>query len=348
MYKNLVIFYFSGTGNAKAVANWINETFQEKSIPTQIFEIKKGLTPDVSTINSNTLVGFCYPTHGFNAPPVVLDFIARFPKTVKAKFFVLNTQAGMKLYKIFMPGLSGIALLLPALILRLKGYRCVNIRPMDMPSNWISLHPGLRKKVTQSITARCERISHRFANKLIEGKKDYRWLAFFPLDILIAPIAIPYYFIGRFMIAKTFFASNKCNSCGLCAKQCAVKAIDMVDNRPYWKFSCESCMHCMNTCKQGAIETAHGFSFLVWWAAFFLLPMLIINLLTNNGVLSAESSKYINTIYTILQIILGFTIVFFGYRVLHFLLRFKLFNALITYTSLTKLPFWRRYRFIRK
>lgn len=345
MFENLVIYYFSGTGNAKAVANWIAETFQEGNIPIQIIEIKKGLSPDVSTINSNTLVGFCYPTHGFNAPPVVLDFIARFPKTLKANFFVLNTQAGMKLYTIFMPGLSGIALFLPALMLRLKGYRCVNIRPMDMPSNWISLHPGLRTKVTKSIINRCERISHRFANKLIEGKSDYRWLVFFPLDILVAPIAIPYYFIGRFMIAKTFFASYKCNSCGLCAKQCPVKAIDMVDNRPYWKYSCESCMNCINTCKKGAIETAHGFSFLVWWVAFFLLPMLIVNLLTNNGILSVELSKYINTIYTILQIILGFTIVFFGYRILHFLLRFKFFNILITYTSLTKLPFWRRYKF---
>jgi NAD-dependent dihydropyrimidine dehydrogenase PreA subunit len=345
VYKNLVIYYFSGTGNAKAVANWIIETFHEKEVPTQIIEIKKGLEPDVSSINTDTLVGFCYPTHGFNAPPIVLDFIARFPKTVNAKFFVLNTQAGMKLYKIFMPGLSGIALFLPALILQIKGYRCANIRPMDMPSNWISLHPGLRAKVTKSIIDRCERISHRFANKLIDGKRDYRWLAFFPLDILVAPIAIPYYLIGRFMIAKTFFASSKCNSCGLCAKQCAVEAIEMVNNRPYWKFSCESCMHCMNTCKRGAIETAHGFSFLVWWVAFFILPMLAINLLIDNEILSLEVSKYINTINTVLQILFGFTIVFFGYRILHFLLRFKFFNILITYTSLTKLPFWRRYKY---
>lgn len=342
--KNLILFYFSGTGNAKVVSNWIAETFQENRIPTEIIEIKKGQKPDLSAINANTLIGFCYPTHGFNAPPIVLSYIAKFPQSVKANFFVLNTQAGMKLYKIFMPGLSGIALFLPALILRLKGYRCANIRPMDMPSNWISLHPGLRKRVTQSIITRCKRISHRFAQKLIEGKADYRWLAFSPLDIIAAPIAIPYYFIGRFMIAKTFFASGKCNSCGLCVRNCPIKAIEIIDNRPYWKFRCESCMQCMNSCPREAIETAHGFSFLIWWAAFFILPVLILNLMVDSESIGVNPSNYLSIIYTALQVIMGFVLVFFGYRTLHFLLRFKFINLIVTYTSLTKLPFWRRYK----
>lgn len=342
--KRLILFYFSGTGNAKAVSNWIAEIFLENSIPTEIIEIKKGQKPDVSSINTDTLIGFCYPTHGFNAPPIVLSYIARFPKSVKANFFVLNTQAGMKLYKIFMPGLSGIALFLPLLILRIKGYRCTNIRPMDMPSNWISLHPGLKDKVTQSIISRCKRISRRFAQKLIEGKTDYRWLALFPLDIIVAPIAIPYYYIGRFMIAKTFFASGKCNSCGLCARNCPIKAIEMRDNRPYWKFNCESCMRCMNTCQRKAIETAHGFSFLIWWAAFFILPLLVLNLMINSKAIDVNLANNLSIIYTALQITIGFIVVSLGYRALHFLLRFKFINLIITYTSLTKLPFWRRYK----
>jgi len=345
MCSQLIIYYFSGTGNAEAVSNWIIEEFKNNKIPTEIFEIKKGVRPDTSVITDNTLIGFCYPTHGFNAPPIVLDFIASFPRTVKAKFFVLNTQAGMKMYKIFTPGLGGIALFFPAILLMLKGYKCVNIRPMDMPSNWISLHPGMRKKVTQSIINRCERITRRFAIKLINGKKDYRWIPEFPLDLVVAPIAIPYYFIGRFMIAKTFFASYKCNSCGLCAKQCPIQAIDMIDKRPYWSFTCESCMHCMNHCKQNAIETAHGFSFVLWWLAYSLLPVLLIEFLNQIGLIDLKLSGYFELIYSLIQIVIGLLVVFFGYRILHFLLRFKVFNYLVTFTSLTKLPFWRRYKF---
>jgi len=41
MCSQLIIYYFSGTGNAKAVTNWIIDEFQTNKIPTQIIEIKK-------------------------------------------------------------------------------------------------------------------------------------------------------------------------------------------------------------------------------------------------------------------------------------------------------------------
>ena len=147
------------------------------------------------------------------------------------------------------------------------------------------------------------------------------------------------------MIAKTFFASYQCNNCGLCAKQCPIQAIELIDNRPFWKFTCESCMHCMNHCKQNAIETAHGFSFLLWWVAFTVLPMLAVKLLGEYNIVNLKITLSFTLIYSALQIFFGFIVVFFGYRIMHFLLRFKAFNYLITWTSLTKLPFWRRYRF---
>lgn len=346
MYRNLIIYYFSGTGNAKAVSEWIANSFTKNAISCQIYEIRKSVTPDTSNVNDDTLVGFCYPTHGFNAPRIVLNFIAAFPKVAKARFFVLNTRAGMKLWKIFTPGLSGIALLLPSLILQFKGYRCAGMRPVDMPSNWISLHPGIRKKVTQSISDHCKRVTERFVQKLLKDKKDSRWIFELPLDLVITPISFLYYFIGRFMLAKTFFASYRCNSCELCIKQCPIKAIEMVDSRPYWKFTCESCMHCMNHCKERAIETAHGFTFLLWWLAFTFIPLCIVKLLIYFSIVNLQLTGYFGLAYMAIQIVVGFAIVFYGYKILHFLLRFRVINYLITYTSLTRLPFWRRYKYV--
>ncbi len=94
-------------------------------------------------MTTKTLVGFCSPTHGFNLPPIVLTFIRNFPKVKNKDAFILNTRGGMKLYKLFLPGLSGIAQLLPALMLSLKGFRIVGMQPLDLPSNWLILHPGL-------------------------------------------------------------------------------------------------------------------------------------------------------------------------------------------------------------
>ena len=170
-WSSLYIYYISGTGNAKASSEWIADEARKrgmKSVVQQIDRLENITLPDPA---EKPLIGFAFPTHGFNAAPIMLRFIAAFPRGVCKKIFLLNTRAGMKMYKIFMPGVSGIALILPAFILAVKGYKCIGFRPVDLPSNWIPLHPGIRKKVIDSIFDRCERIVRNFANKnSIRGK----------------------------------------------------------------------------------------------------------------------------------------------------------------------------------
>jgi len=104
---------------------------------------------------------------------------------------------------------------LPALYLKLKGYKIVGLQPMDLPSNWISLHLGLRQKIINLIFNRCKKITKKFANKILSGKKVYKGLISLPIDLLISPISLAYYLLGRFAIAKTFVATDACNNCGL-------------------------------------------------------------------------------------------------------------------------------------
>ncbi len=255
------IFYFSGTGNAEKAAQWIQESMEEKGMSAELYNIALKLLPEEFVTDDTDFLGFCYPTHGFNAPPIVLDFYRSFqqPK-IKQKYFLLNTRAGMKMSKIFTPGINGLALILPAIILRIKGYRIVGYRPLDMPSNWISIHPGLRQKVINSIVNRCEGITKKFADKLMAGKKVHRGLYDLPIDLLISPIALGYYFYGRYILSKTFIATNACNQCRICEKECPVNAISLKNGQPYWSYNCESCMHCMNACPQRAIETPHAYT----------------------------------------------------------------------------------------
>ena len=120
-------------------------------------------------LTKKTLISFCSPTHGFNLPPIVLRFIRKFPKVKHTDAFILNTRGGLKLFKFFLPGLSGLAQILPALVLSLKGFRIVGMQPLDLPSNWLILHPGLRKKVVNSIYNRCNQIVNDFASKILSG-----------------------------------------------------------------------------------------------------------------------------------------------------------------------------------
>jgi ferredoxin len=339
MYDKLIIYYFTGTGNALAVANWIAQIAANRNITVEIKKITPSLLIHKKDFSENTLIGFCYPTHGFNAPPIVIDFLLRFPK-MKNRVFVLNTRAGMKISKLFIPGISGLAQLLPSTILRAKGFEIVGFQPMDLPSNWISIHPGLRKKVVDSIFERCERITKRFADKILTGGNVYKGLISLPIDLIISPISIAYYFYGRFFLAKSFIADYNCNGCGLCEKECPVNAINMKNMRPFWTYKCENCMHCMNSCPQRAIQTPHLFVVVLWWLVFSVLPLFVMKVLIR---FNPDFSEYYNLFFNGFVLITGLPIVFFSYRIFHWLMKFKFFNRLFTFTSLTKYKFWRRY-----
>lgn len=340
-FNKLVIYYFSGTGNARQVANWIIENALTAGFRTQLINIGNK-EENNHEITKEILIGFCYPTHGFNAPPIILKYLWKFQKAnFGNKFFVVNTRAGMKLSKMFTPGLSGLALLLPSLILMIKGYKLIGYRSIDLPSNWISIHPGLREKVILSIFNRCKLITYNFSVKILSGKKMLRGLWELPIDLALSPVSFGYYLYGRFALSKTFIATNACDQCGLCVSSCPVQAITMKSNNPYWSYKCESCMRCMNSCPQRAIETPHGFVTIIWWFAFGILPVLILNFISDYTE-AEHNTKF--AIYYLLYIILSFVVIFGSYRILHLLMRFNFFNKIIKYTSLTSYQFWRRYK----
>jgi Pyruvate/2-oxoacid:ferredoxin oxidoreductase delta subunit len=339
--KSIYIYFISGTGNARASSEWIADEARKKGYKTVVQQIDNLKNIVMPLSDEEPLIGFAFPTHGFNAAPIMIKFIAGFPPGLSKEVFLLNTRAGMKLYKLFMPGLSGVALLLPAFILRLKGYKCIGFRPVDLPSNWIPVHPGLKKKVIESIFIRCEKIVRKFANKIFAGEKVYRGLYSLPIDLLLSPIALAYYIGGRFFLSKTFIANYNCNNCGLCIKDCPTSSVILIKDRPYWKLTCESCMRCLNNCPQRAIEAAHGMA-VVFWIIFTAVNSQIILLIIN--ALNIQPDVWWWKLTAQIIGIGGMVFITAGlYRIMHYALGLNPVKYLIRFTSLTALPFWRRY-----
>jgi Pyruvate/2-oxoacid:ferredoxin oxidoreductase delta subunit len=342
IYDDLYIYYISGTGNARVSSEWIADEASSRGIRSSVQSIDRFENIVLPESGDKTLIGFAFPTHGFNAAPIMLRFIAGFPGGLCRDVFLVNTRAGMKLYKLFTPGMSGLALLLPAFILRLKGYRCIGYRPVDLPSNWIPLHPGLKKKVIDSIFIRCEGIVRSFARRILSGEKVYRGLYSIPVDIAIAPIAFGYYVAGRFFLSKTFFAGSRCDNCGICIRECPTSSIKLVNNRPYWKLTCESCMRCLNHCPKNAIEAAHGM------AVGFYFMIVLVNTWLGIAVIdlfktSADSPWWI-AFTQISRLALTIAVPALLYKIMHYAMGFNLLRFIVRITSLTALPFWRRYK----
>jgi len=342
------IFYFSGTGNAKKTANWILEYASQNNIKAEVSDITKS-NPDSLIVSTEDIIGFISPTHGFNFPPIMLSFLLHFPATKnRNKVFIINTRAGMKFKKLYFPGLSGIAQLFSALILLFKGYKIVGMMPIDLPSNWISLHPGLSDNAIKDIFERCKTKTINFAKKIIKGERSYIALHDIIQDLLLAPVSVLYYCIGRFVFAKSYIATSGCDNCGLCINQCPVKAISIKNNKPFWSYKCESCMKCMNNCPRRAIETAHGFVIGTCYLVNVFLISYLYNFCRQNSIeVITGNSLFSGVIRFIIEPAILISILIISYRIVHFLKQFSFFEKVIVYTSLTKYKFWRRYKAIK-
>jgi ferredoxin len=342
VYQKLLVYYFSGTGNSENVAHWIADVAKEEGMEISLINIAKTNRRQIELPDPKALVAFVSPVHGFNYPPVMLNFLIHFPKG-QNRVLLLNTRAGMLIGKWNVPGLTGIAFYFAALILKFKGYSIRSMFPVDLPSNWISVHPGLNERTVKFLHDRNQKKVYHFTQKVLAGGSDFRAVREIIQDLLISPISLGYFFIGRFFFAKTYYASADCDNCGLCIKACPVTAIKTVDNRPFWTFNCESCMHCMSNCPKRAIETAHGSVVLV----------TVLSSLFFSGLFYHYFGQFFFDIeHTFVGFILESTL-FLGilavwYRLIHYAMRWRFVERLVVYTSLTKYKFWgRRYRALK-
>jgi Pyruvate/2-oxoacid:ferredoxin oxidoreductase delta subunit len=229
-----------------------------------------------------------------------------------------------------------------ALILAAKGYRIRGTAGIDMPSNWTALHPSLPPQAAASIIERARARTARFSNGVLSGGRLLAsWLTWL-MGVLLLPISLGYLLVGRFFLAKLFFASSACTSCGLCAEHCPNRAIEMRGDgdqaRPYWTFRCESCMRCMATCPVEAVEASQGLAIGITLLARAVPAAAAVAWLTRRLPLVAFLGRLPPGI-VFWTLALAALVV--AYPLIHRLLRVKPLNKLFTYATLTRL--YRRY-----
>mgnify|MGYP001185926377 CR=1 FL=1 len=329
--EQVLIYYFSGSGNAKQVAFWFAELAKQKEFEAQTIDIAKTDVLSIKEIPSDALILFISPIHGFNYPEITLRFIENFPKG-KNRVVLMNTRAGLKCGRFVTPGLTGVAFLISSIFLKIKGYKIFGAVPFDMPSNWITLHPVLKKESKEFLfQVNYERVK-KHAEKIFSGKRDLWACRDIVQDLLISPISFAYFLLGRFILSKSFYANDQCNLCGLCIKECPTQAIKMVNNRPYWTLKCQNCMMCVYRCPRKAIEAAHGL-FLITSIVYSVLMSLLFNSFIK---IKSPFMDWMVTSILFLTLLLSF------YKVQHLLLKNKTIAKIISKTSLTHYKFWQK------
>lgn len=69
----------------------------------------------------------------------------------------------------------------------------------------------------------------------------------------ICPVGTVLGFLSRFSLLKPVIDTGKCNSCGLCARNCKAACIDSKNHKIDYS-RCVACMDCIGKCRKGAIR----------------------------------------------------------------------------------------------
>ena len=217
----ILLYYLSGTGNTRRVAEWIREEAECRGHKVNSAAIEYAFPAKQLATDPRITLGIGMPAHGFTIPWMMLRFLMHLPSGRERKAFVFATRAGAKYGPIpgYPPGIAGSSIFIASLVLWMRGYRVRWMKSINMPSNWMSLHSGLRSDIVQAIIVKAKRQAYEFTKSIVHGKhvlvnRNTAWE--FAWGILLSWISAAYLFLGRFFLAKLFFANNSCNGCGFC------------------------------------------------------------------------------------------------------------------------------------
>ncbi len=235
-----MIFYFSGTGNSRFIAEQLGE-----KLNTEIVSINEVLKNNIKKdYNDTKPFVFIAPIYAGTFPTVVIDFIRNTNFTGNEKVYCVATCGGDS---------TGTTVFMESL-LKEKELRLQGFMDIKMPANYVILYNTKSKEVNETTIKNALPLVEQLASKI--DKEEY-----FSLNRKIGALnkfrgseKMANFFNKRFAKDDGFKTTDKCNGCGACEKECSLNNIKMVENKPTWNGNCIHCVACISVCPQKAIE----------------------------------------------------------------------------------------------
>lgn len=229
---NTSIFYFTGTGNSRAVAERIQSNLGDCTLSNLAdYDWKSPILSE--------RVGIVFPVYFWGIPNMVRKFIqtANFPKN--CTIFAVATYGGS----------PGNALPITKSLLEERGFSLQSGFHVKMPDNYIVFikvpEPERQKEVILRSRKKLDMMSEWIAKNNSTRIK------------VANPFVAIYHNTFRKGFAtrdKNFTVDNRCTSCGKCVSVCPAKNITLDYGKPVWHHHCEYCLGCLHSCPQQAIN----------------------------------------------------------------------------------------------
>ncbi len=234
-----MIFYFSGTGNSKSIANLFKRELNE-----EIFSINQSLKENTSpSIQEGEHLIFIMPTYSWRIPKIVKNWIKNNIYLKNGSIYYIltcgddigNADAYLEKFtkKLGLNYMGTTELIMP------ENYLVM----FDTPSDQESLE--IIKEGEKNALAIIEEIKQ---NKVIEKKKKTTFV-----DKLKSGI-VNFFFNLFYVSDRKFKYKDSCISCGKCSAVCPTNNVTLINGKPKWNKKCCHCMACICHCPTNAIE----------------------------------------------------------------------------------------------
>lgn len=335
-YDIVEMVVWSGTGNTRYVAERVADAARARGAAVRVHTDPRAVEahPD-----ARRLLGLLAPTHGFTASWPLIKAALTCPGVRGTDVFVLVTRGANRFRGKTVSGFEGTAAYLPAALLALRGARLRGVGAVDMPLNWMVIVPAFEPAIVAEMVARGEAQTDAFSACLLDGERVLQGKPQLMLGLLILPLSLGYMLVARLLLAKMFFADERCTSCGLCVKNCPQGAIRLMGKarRPYWTYQCQNCMRCIGNCPTDAIQGGQGW--LLFYGFLISLPVAATLATALSGMLGVSAGW----LATLLNLLIGYIWIVTSAWLAYGLLWFALSVPGLRWV-LSRATFTRRYR----
>jgi len=232
-----MLFYFTGTGNSKFIADGIAAKIGERVLDISDCMRKEQFA---FSLEREERLGFVSPVYYFGLPIIVVDFL---------KKLNLSTNQSHYTYVILnCGGATGNAeRQIP------KAYKPDAVFGLVTVDNYVPMYKVVSDaeikeqldKAEQAMGGIVERIQNRETGTFNPVKGS--------MAGLLTLLAYSLYKHGR--KTRKFHTNENCTGCGLCEKGCPREVITLENNKPVWKAGrCEQCLGCLHRCPTAAIN----------------------------------------------------------------------------------------------
>ncbi len=236
-----MIFYYSGCGNSRHVAERLGELLDERLvfIPKALREGQLDYT-----LQADERVGFVFPIYSWRPPQLVLDFVGKVRLSVVPSYTYMMVTYGDD---------AGLADKVLGQALGSSGLRLDAAFGVAMPNTYVNMafmnvdSPEVEKRKLEQAKTRVE--------ELAEAVKEKRRTVDLNRGAMpgLKTNGIGKGFV-KWVSDKKYRATDACVGCGLCAKVCPLQNITIENGKPCWNGNCNHCEACYHYCPQNAVQ----------------------------------------------------------------------------------------------